>query len=87
MSESLDSTKPFRSALLPVFASDHWTLLVCHKESAELSVPMKAQQEAQILLRSLLHSEFVLPERANSAVQPQAPTSAAGIALAMLGRK
>ena len=31
----LDSTKPFRSALLPVYASDHWTLLVCHKESAE----------------------------------------------------
>ena len=79
----LDSTKPFRSALLPVFASDHWNLLVCHKESAEqalgftwrlydsLSVPMKAQQEAQILLGSLLDSEFVLPERANSAVQPE----------------
>ena len=32
---------------------------------------MKAQQEAQILLGSLLDSEFVLPERANSAVQPQ----------------
>ena len=79
----LHSTKPFRSALLPVYASDHWTLLVCHKESAEqasgftwklydsLSVPMKAQQEAQILLGSLLDSEFVLPERANSAVQPE----------------
>ena len=32
---------------------------------------MKAQQEAQILLGSLLDSEFVLPDRANSAVQPQ----------------
>ena len=75
----VDSTKPFRSALLPVFASDHWTLLICHKESAgftwrlydSLSVPMQAQQEARILLGSLLDSEFVLPERANSAVQPQ----------------
>ena len=36
-----------------------------------LSVPMKAQQEAQIFLGSLLDSEFVLPERANSAVQPE----------------
>ena len=82
----VDSTKPFRSVLLPVFASDHLTLLVCHKESPEqtsgftwrlydsLSVPMQSQQEAQILLGSLLDPElpeFVLPERANSAVQPE----------------
>ena len=90
----LDTTKPFRSVLLPVFASDHWTLLVCHKESAEqasgftwrlydsLSVPMKAQQEA--LLNSLLDSEFVLPIQRCSL---RAPTSAVGIALAMLSRK
>ncbi len=69
--------------LLPVFASEHWTLLVCQKESLEqtsgftwrlydsLSVPMKAQQEAQILLGSLLDSAFTLPDRANSAVQPE----------------
>ena len=58
----LDSTKPFRSALLPGFT---WRLY------DSLSVPMKAQQESQILLGSLLDSEFVLPERANSAVQPE----------------
>ena len=69
--------------LLPVLASNHWTLLVCHKEFPEqtsgytwrlydlLSVPMQAHQGVQILLDSLLDPASVLPERTNSAVQPE----------------